>query len=139
MEVVEALEDQRRVDRTVRNVRAEVEHGRPENLDVAHALGRAPRTEGALHVGHRLERLHRRCAPRDHRREVAAPGTQVERPTVALGRPDLLDERPARVIVLFRFGVAVDLIVVARALARVSRLVEETVYSVEPGPRALRK
>src|SRR5207245_10208935 len=121
MEVVEALEDQRRVDRTVRNVRAEVEHGRPENLDVAHALGRGPRTEGALHVGHWLGRDHGRCAPRDHRREVAAPGTQVERPTVALGRPDLLDEGAAWVLMLLRFRVAVDLIVVTGAFARVCR------------------
>src|SRR2546422_4756854 len=63
--------------------------------------------------------------------------TQVERLTVALGRPDLLDERPARVIVLFRFGVAVDLVVVGGALARVRRLVEEPVDRVEFGPRAL--
>src|SRR5256885_17242200 len=89
MEVVEALEDQRGVDRTVRDVLAKAEHRGLKNLDVIHALGPAPRTERPLHIGHWLGREHGLRPPRDHRREVAAPGAQVPRSALALGRPDL--------------------------------------------------
>src|SRR5256885_6918708 len=52
MEVVEALEDQRGVDRTVRDVLAKAEHRGLKNLDVIHALGPADRKSTRLNSSH---------------------------------------------------------------------------------------
>src|SRR5438046_500203 len=137
VEVVEALEDQRRVDRTVRNVRTEIENGRPENLDVVHALGCAPRAERTLHVGYWLGRDHRLRAPGDHRREIAAPRAKVERPTVAIRCPYMLDQRTAWVVVLLGLSITMDLVVVGGPFAGVHRFVEEPVDAVELRQRDL--
>src|SRR5882724_12440455 len=110
MEVVQALEDQRRVDRRIRDVSAEVQGRCADDLDVTYPVGCTSLAQRPLHVGYEFDRDHRRGTPGNHRREVPAPRAEVESSTVAFWRPDLFDQPTARVVVLLGLAVPVVLV-----------------------------
>src|SRR6267142_2386536 len=83
MEMVEALDAERRVDRARRHLAAQIERGRTDDLDVGEPLGRAPLADDLPEVRDRLDRDHRARSTRDQRREVAASGSELEDPAVA--------------------------------------------------------
>ena len=59
MEVVQALENQRRVDRGVRDVSPQIQRRGTDHLNVAQTIGGASLAQHALHVGDKLDCPHR--------------------------------------------------------------------------------
>src|SRR5262249_23221832 len=72
MEVVEALDDERRVDRSGRDRASKIERVRSDHIDVVYMLGGATVADDFLQVGHRLDRDYGAGPTRDERGEVAA-------------------------------------------------------------------
>src|SRR2546426_2512084 len=140
VEMVQALDDERRVDRRGRHVAVEVERRGADDLDVVQPFGVAPSADHVLHVDDWLDGDHRARAARDQRREVAAARPDLQGPAVVAHAPrarprapDLLDQEARRVLVLGVSLVAVDPVVLFRAFPGIGALVEPAVDAVEPG------